>query len=170
MNVFRFRESSFLFFFFLREGERSLRGRVLNWGNEGFEGCSKRGKHGRTGRRPPPEGRWVNEGNIWRVLRKTSPTILVERASLLYPRVADSKRGIFSQEDWKEVADHLEGNLFVSPWKNRVKTDGNKFDRDQGREKKRKETRKEKGTGIFDLTGEKIREKRRYKKIRLFQE
>lgn len=56
MNVFRFRESSFLFFF-LREGERSLRGRVLNWGNEGFEGCSKRGKHGRTGRRPPPEGR-----------------------------------------------------------------------------------------------------------------
>lgn len=51
-----------------------------------------------------------------------------------------------------------------------MKTDGNKFDRDQGREKKRKETRKEKGTGIFDLTGEKIREKRRYKKIRLFQE
>lgn len=48
-------------------------------------------------REPVGEGR-VNEGNIWRVLRETSPTILVERASLLSSRAANSKRGIFSQE------------------------------------------------------------------------
>lgn len=76
----------------LRESER---GRVLNWGNEGFgeRDVRKEGKHGE----PVGEGR-VNEGNIWRVLRETSPTILVERASLLSPRAANSKRGIFSQE------------------------------------------------------------------------
>lgn len=49
----------------MRRERRTLResGRVLNWGNEGFEGegISKRGKHGEPV--GVPEGR-VNEGNI----------------------------------------------------------------------------------------------------------
>lgn len=57
----------------------------------------------------------------------------------VYCRLAPQIRNeeYFLRKDEK-VAGHPEENLFVSPWrKNRVKTDRNKFDRDQGRGKKK---------------------------------